>query len=137
MADKLVTLPTPEGAFARRFRDMGDGTLAEVVANTANVATSTSVAMWNAAVVAAGGNSGTAVAGSFRNWIICGNASAATTLTVQVSHDNVTWYTTTVTVTLGATGDFFFDCRPLFGATYVRLSSSGVATITARLIGSY
>ncbi len=63
-----------------------------------------------------------------------GHAGGATTLTCQVSQDNVTWYATSVTATLSGASDFNID--HISAARYHRLLSSAdvqmVATIAAK-----
>jgi hypothetical protein len=89
---------------------------------------------WNGVAVAANGVSaaldtlGTGTVSAF------GNASAATTITVQVSQNNLNWYDTVIAQTLASGGDFALHAA--LGARYVRLRSSGAATITATLAGS-
>lgn len=86
---------------------------------------------WNAAAVLAAGVSTAVDTGSLHRVAAFGNADAATTITVQVSENNVTFYDTTTTAVLGGASDFHvaFDTA----ARYVRLKSSGAATITATI----
>lgn len=88
---------------------------------------------WNADVVAANGVSNALAVPSQPKISVFGNASAATTISAQFSQDNINWYTSGESVVLTAAGNFgfSFDC----GAAYVRLLSSGAATITATIAG--
>lgn len=86
---------------------------------------------WNAAAVLAAGVSASVDAGSLPNVSAFGNVDAATTITVQVSEDNATFYDTTSTVVLAGAGNFHVSLNT--GARYVRLKSSGAATITATI----
>lgn len=65
-----------------------------------------------------------------------GNASGATTMSLQYSADGITWFTRQ-SVTLTGAGDFSIDC--LCGARFLRLSTSGavnlVAVISAKVGG--
>ncbi len=60
-----------------------------------------------------------------------GNVNGATTLTVQVSEDNATYYDTATTVVLGGAGDFHTSFTT--AAKYVRLKSSNNVNATATL----
>lgn len=84
---------------------------------------------WNAAVVGAGGTSNAVDTKDCPAVSAFGNSNAATTITVQVSEDNVTFYDTASTAVLAGAGDFHISLNT--GAKYVRLKSSGAATITA------
>lgn len=87
---------------------------------------------WNAAAVLAAGTS-TSVDCQYASSIsIFGNASAATTITVQYSQDNTNFYDDTID-TISANGNFAFNLTA--GARYVRLKSSAAATITATIAG--
>ncbi|WP_251559185.1 hypothetical protein [Paenibacillus pasadenensis] len=88
---------------------------------------------WNASAVAASGVSN-AIDFQSQKTISCfGNASAATTITAQVSANGTNYYNTTFQQTLSGAGDFHFTFDT--GARYVRLISSGAATITATISG--
>lgn len=84
---------------------------------------------WNAAAVGAGGTSASIDAGSLSSVSAFGTVDAATTITVQVSEDNAAFYDTATTAVLGGAGDFHVSLET--GARYIRLKSSGAATITA------
>jgi len=61
-----------------------------------------------------------------------GNASAATTITVQVSADGITFYDTSSTQVLGGAGNFHITLST--AGRYVRLKSSASATFTASIL---
>lgn len=86
---------------------------------------------WNAAVVGANGTSAAIDTKDASNVSAFGNVNAATTITVQVSEDNVTFYDTGTTAVLGGASDFHVSIQT--GAKYIRLKSSGAATITATI----
>lgn len=86
---------------------------------------------WNAAAVAAGGTSTALDKGSTSVVSAFGNASAATTITIQVSQNNATWFDTAATQVLAGAGDFHITLTT--AARYVRLKSSGAATITGTI----
>lgn len=86
---------------------------------------------WNAVAVAAGGASAVLDTWHLPFVTAFGNASAATTITLQVSQDNVNWYNSQVAQTLSAAGNFCLITE--MGARYVRLTSSAAATITATI----
>ena len=88
---------------------------------------------WSAAAVSAGAVSTAVDCQSVPNVTAFGNAGAATTITVQVSQDNVNYYDTQTTQALTGAGDFAVSA--VIGARYVRLKSSGAATITATIAG--
>ncbi len=85
--------------------------------------------LWNAVAVAAAGVSPTFDSQGMADVAIFGNASAATTLSVNVSNDGVTWYASSVSQALSAAGDFYLAFQT--GARYLQLASSAAATITA------
>jgi hypothetical protein len=88
---------------------------------------------WSAASVSAGGTS-TAVDCQFCQAVSTfGNSSATTTITFQVSQNNSNWYDAEEVTVLAPGGDFVL-CRTT-AARYVRLKSSGAATITATIAG--
>jgi len=84
--------------------------------------------VWNAAVVGAGGKSLDHYTSDNPFITAYGNASAATTITIEVSNDKITWFVTQVTQVLAGAGDFVINAT--IATPYVRLSSSGAATIT-------
>lgn len=88
---------------------------------------------WSAAAVSAGGDS-TAIDCQYQYRISAfGNVDAATTITAWVSQDNTTFYETSTNVVLGGSGSFHISFET--AARYVRLRSSGAATITATIAG--
>ncbi len=87
---------------------------------------------WDAVAVAANGTSASLDVTNAPFVSAFGNASAATTITLQYSQDGTNWYDGP-TVTLGAAGNFRIDAT--VGATNVRLKSSAAATITATIAG--
>lgn len=90
--------------------------------------------LWNAAVTGAGGNSavlnlaGTILGGTVFASIF-GHVSAATTILLQASADNVNFYTVD-SITLTAASDFGFTDRTI-AASFIRLQSSASVTATA------
>lgn len=86
---------------------------------------------WNAAVVGAGGTSNAIDTLDAANVSAFGNSNAATTITLQVSQDNVNFYDTATNVVLAGAGNFHISLST--GAKYARLKSSGAATITATI----
>lgn len=87
---------------------------------------------WNASVVGANGNS-TSVDKSGKSSVTAyGNASAATTISLWVSDNNVTFYNSGAQAVLAGAGDFHINVTT--AARYVRLRSSAAATITATII---
>lgn len=64
---------------------------------------------------------------------IFGNGSAASTITMQVSQDNVNFYNAVTTAVPLLGGDFYLAAT--VGARYVRLMSSAAITITATIAG--
>jgi hypothetical protein len=87
---------------------------------------------WNAAAVGAGGTSASVDCQNTPFVSAFGNASAATTITVQYSQNDVDYYDGPNQV-LGGAGNFRIDAT--VGARYVRLKSSAAATITATIAG--
>jgi len=86
---------------------------------------------WNAAAVGAGGLSAVVDAQYTPFVSIFGSVTGgATTITVQLSQDNVNFYDAETTV---ANGDF--SVQNSYGARYVRLRSSNARTITATIAG--
>lgn len=101
------------------------------VQNIATLTYGTEANAWSAAAVGAGGTS-TAIDTRYAGVVTCfGNSNAATTITVQVSQDNVAFYDSQVTQVLGGAGNFCVNAP--IGARYIRLKSSGAATITATI----
>jgi hypothetical protein len=86
---------------------------------------------WAAAAVGAGGTSAAIDTKDAASVSAFGHVSAATTITVQVSQDNVTFYDTATTAVLGGAADFHVSLQT--GAKYSRLKSSGAANITATI----
>lgn len=86
---------------------------------------------WNAAAVLAAGVSASLDTKDRPNVSAFGVVDAATTITVQVSQDNATFYDTATNVVLAGAGDFHLSLNT--GAKYARLKSSGAATITATI----
>jgi hypothetical protein len=87
-----------------------------------------SAQVWNAAVVGANGQSATFDTFNSPFVSALGHASAATTITLMVSPDGVTWYAGPTQVLAGA-ADFCLNAT--VGAEYVALQSLSAATITA------
>ena len=104
------------------------------VAVVAQPAAGTHANAWSAAAVGAGGTSASLDTQSMGVVSAFGNASAATTITVQVSQNNTNWYDTPHTQALAASGDFAISAT--LGARYIRLKSSAAATITATIAGA-
>ncbi len=86
---------------------------------------------WNAAIVAANGTSASLDTGGSPVVTAFGSISAATTIRVQYSQDNATWYNGPNSEVLSAAGTFALDFTT--AARYVRLISTAAATITATL----
>jgi len=88
---------------------------------------------WNAAAVGAGGTSAS-IDTQYTPFVsIFGNADAATTITIQYSQDNANFYNGPTLAIPALGSDFASDIT--VGARYVRLQSSGAATITATVAG--
>lgn len=88
---------------------------------------------WNAASVLADGES-TAIDCQYQHRISAfGSVDAATTVSVLVSQDNTNFFDTGSSSVLGGAGDFHLSLET--AARYVRLKSSGTATITATIAG--
>lgn len=87
---------------------------------------------WNAVAVGVGGTSAEIDVQHAAFISAFGNASAATTITLQYSQDKTNWYDGPNQV-LSAAGDFRIDATT--GARYVRLKSSAAATITGTIAG--
>lgn len=87
---------------------------------------------WNATAVLAGGSSASLDTGNRSIVSGFGTSDAATTFTVQVSEDDVTYYDTLTTYVLAGAGEFHVTLTT--AAKYVRLKSSGAATISATLV---
>ena len=85
---------------------------------------------WNAASVGSNGTSAVLDTWSCPYVSAFGNASAATTLTLQFSMDGTNFYAGP-SVTLSGAGDFHLDATA--AARYLRLQSSSAATLTATL----
>lgn len=85
---------------------------------------------WSAAAVAINGTSAVLDSQYAPFCSAFGNTSAAATLTVQLSQDGTTFYTSGTT-TGSVTGNFGINFTT--GARYVRLISNAAATITATL----
>lgn len=87
---------------------------------------------WNAAAVGAAGTSAAVDVSRTPFVSAFGNASAATTVTLQYSMDGVNFYDGPAQ-TLGAAGNFRIDAT--CAAAWVRLKSSAAATITGTIAG--
>jgi hypothetical protein len=85
---------------------------------------------WNAASVGTNGTSAVLDTWSCPFVSAFGNASAATTLTLQYSMDGTDFYAGP-SVTLSGAGNFYINSTT--AARYLRLLSSAAATITATL----
>jgi hypothetical protein len=83
---------------------------------------------WAAVAVAVGGISTSIDTQLAPNISVFGNTSGGTTITVQLSQNNVAFYDATSVV---ATGDF--SLSGTFGARYIRLKNSVARTITATI----
>lgn len=92
----------------------------------------TSTAVWSAASTGAGGKSGKLTITYHKQVTFYGNVSGATTLTMEVSDDNSTWYSSGVSYTASGSEDIYLNNT--CAANYVRLSSSN--DVTATVIGS-
>lgn len=88
---------------------------------------------WNAASVNAAGTSSAVDCQYQRNISAFGSVDAATTVSVYVSQDNTNFYDSGSSVALGGSGNFHVSLTT--AARYVRLQSSGTATITATIAG--
>jgi hypothetical protein len=86
---------------------------------------------WNATVVGANATSGAIDTLDAANVSAFGHVSAATTITVQVSEDNITFYDTGSTSVLGGASDFHISLTS--GAKYVRLKTLNAVTVTATI----
>jgi len=86
---------------------------------------------WNAVAVLAAGVSASIDTKGLAHISAFGNVSAATTIGVNVSEDNVTWYASGITQVLSAAGNFYIPLTT--GARYIQLSSLDAATITATI----
>lgn len=84
---------------------------------------------WLAVAVAAAGVSATIDTLGGANICAYGSVSAATTVSVNISADGVTWWPSTQQAVLTAAGDFYLNFTT--GARYIQLVSSAAATITA------
>jgi len=84
---------------------------------------------WNAVAVAAAGVSATIDTIGNKQITAYGSVSAATTVSVNVSADGVTWWPSTQQAVLAAAGNFYLNF--VTGARYIQLVSSAAATITA------
>ena len=87
---------------------------------------------WAAAVVGANGTSNPVDTFAMPFVTAFGNASAATTITLQVSADGVTWYDSQVNQVLAGAGDFCLIAT--VAARLVRLKTLSAATITASIL---
>jgi hypothetical protein len=86
---------------------------------------------WLASAVAIAGTSNALDTIGGRDCSAFGTVSAATTISVQLSADNVNFYTSTVGQTLAGAGNFGFSFAA--GARFVRLVSSAATTVTATI----
>ncbi len=87
---------------------------------------------WAVAVVGALGTSAALDTANRSILSAFGNVDAATTITAQVSEDNVTYYDTPTNVVLGGASDFHITFTT--AAKYVRLKSTLAATISATIV---
>jgi hypothetical protein len=104
--------------------------------------TPSGIAVWGTTAITAGGDTNTpAAVGANGNSFILdtmnapfvsafGHASTGTTIAIQYSADGTNFYTAH-TVVLSGAGDFCIDC--ICGAEFVRLNSSGAASIWATI----
>ena len=128
----LLTTTNPGKVDIQSALPAGTNNIGDVdIASTPVVGTHANA--WNAAAVAAGGDSNVVDTQYQSNISVFGNADAATTITAYVSQDGTNFYKTSNEVTLSAAGDFHFTF--VTAARYVRLRSSAVATITATIAG--
>lgn len=88
---------------------------------------------WNAASVNAAGTSSAVDCQYQRTVSAFGNVSAATTVSAYVSQDNTNFYGAGVNAVTSGADDFHLSFTT--AARYVRLQSSGTATITATIAG--
>jgi hypothetical protein len=88
---------------------------------------------WNAAAVAAAGNSASIDCQYTPHISAFGNSNGATTISLQVSQDNTNFYTAATVTVGGGGGDFALNVT--IGARYIRLQSSQARTITASITG--
>lgn len=125
----------------------GQGTMAQsvpvtIASNQSAIATNPAVNtgggqanLWNAAVTGAGGNS-TAVGFASQHFAaVFGHVSAATTISLQYSADDINFYTVAQSVLTGA-GDFAFTNLIIPAGIVIRLQSSASVTATATVLGS-
>ena len=68
---------------------------------------------------------------SYRQFSLYGIVDGATVISVQFSNDNVTWYTSSYTVTMAGAGTFGITVQS--SAYYVRVFSSNSVTATVYL----
>ncbi|OAS21131.1 hypothetical protein [Paenibacillus oryzisoli] len=152
--DRLKTLATSTGAITDAAAT-GDGSLIAILKQLRTILTDawddpnnalrvrstilatpvvgTQANAWSAVAAGVGATS-TAVDTQYQPQISAfGNASAATTITLQVSQDNTNFYDTPVTQVLAGAGNFHLTVAT--GARYARLKTSAAATITATIAG--
>lgn len=87
-----------------------------------------------ALAIGAGGSTSSADMTSRPFISVFGDVSAAATVTVEVSGDNVTWYDTASTATIAAGGGEF-HIGLTTGAPHIRLKSSAAVTLNAWIAG--
>lgn len=112
--------------------DSDNDVLRKILNNVNSAADGAQANAANAVVIGVGGFS--AIVDTLGNPVVSafGSTSAATTVTVQVSADGVTFYDTSSTQVLGSAGNFHITLST--AARYVRLKSSASATFTASIL---
>ncbi len=125
------TMPAQTYDLAWRQIDSDNDILRKILNNINSAATGTQANAASSVAFSAGGFS--SIIDTFGGDEISafGHVSAATTITVQVSADGITFYDTSSTQVLGAAADFHIYFST--GARYVRLKSSAAVTITATI----
>jgi hypothetical protein len=105
------------------------------VAQTSKPVNGSHANAWNNVSVGAGGASASIDTQYAQSVTIFGNASAATDISIEVSMDNTNFYSNdngnVQDISLTGAGDFMMNLA--VGARYIRLRSSGAATITATI----
>lgn len=86
---------------------------------------------WSAASTGAGGFSSSVDTWCAQAVTAFGNASGATTITLQVSQDGTNWYDSQINQVLSGAGNFCLNAT--VGARFVRLKSSADVTATATI----
>lgn len=112
-------------------QDSGDtskGNIRVVLASTGTLANA-----WDAVAAGAGDTSDSVEVANQYRITAFGSSDAATTVSVWVSQDDTTYYDSGESQVLAAAGDFHISFET--AAKYVRLKTSGAATITATIVG--